>query len=408
MHGALETIHGGTCAWAAPAVPPRLPMSVLKEIALDAAAMEDEPRRAAVRLARTCRAWFVRLWGHYLLPDIVLRGEDALRHFCFSVTKNVLGLGMLVARHTHTISVLQDTKGRNAALFDGVTHTKLFGTQTAPLLRMVLRRCTSLTSLRIECEPLALDTRDGAGGLGAARASLQELVCLQSPWAGDAVDAVWHAGEPPAPWDALTHLQLYGPRSRLSVHTAAALGALPRLSHLALIMPSFVDARGGKCPAPVLQAIVDACAHLEHLLLVGHDEEHWVGATRHLRPAVAALRVGSAGRVLRVALVTATAPAQPWEPTRRAHPGVYTDWMLARALDGRHWDFSGLCDDMAYTVDETLVPYEARNVHADADAPPSPSPSPRSSPRSPPLFWHEARTSPSPPSPEVWGIDNLA
>lgn len=410
----LETIHGGSCAGLAR--PPRLPMSVLKEVALDVVACDPHPRRAAARLARTCRAWLVALYGQVLLPDLVLRGEAALRHFCFSITRNVLGLGSLVARHTHTLSVLQDAHGgAPEALFDGVARTRRFGLETAELLRMALRRCSALRRLRIQCEPLALDLRDGAGGLIASRAALHELVCLQSPWAGDAIDAVWRAGTPHAPWRALSHIQLHGPRSRLSVRTADALAELPALTHLALIMPSFVGAHGTRSAEPVLAAIVERLPHLAQLLIVGHDEEHWVGATRHLRAALERLHVRCPTQRLELTLVTAQVPRDESDPMQRAHPGQYSDWMLRRALHDEHWHFGPATDDMPYVVETWTVPYAPPTAPSDTALAPPPDEEMMEANMLADELWFDAQeavalASPgaSPPSPEVWGIDNLA
>lgn len=421
----LETIHGGTCAGAGrspaqalahPPCAPRLPMSVLKEVALIAVARAARPRHAAALLAPTCRAWFVALYGHVLLPTLVLRGAEKLRHFGFSVARNVLGLAALVARHTHTLIVLQHNRnGVPAYLFDGVARTRRFGLHTAELLRMILRRCRALTRLHVQCEPLALDTREGVQGLGAARAQLQELVCLQSPWAGDVIDAIWRPGTPPQPWSTLTHLQLHGPRSRLSVRTAEGLAHLPTLTHLALILPSFVGGHGTRSAAPVLQALVARLPHLIYLLVVGHDEAEWVGATRPIRPALEQLRVCEPTRTLRLTLVTAAVRNHTTDGRHRTHPGAYSDWMFSRAQNGTHWHFADDCDaTMLYNTETWDVPYAPRpppppamvhaEAHTEVDAQASADD-----------LWFDAQEAVAlapphdgPPSPEVWGIDNLA
>ncbi|WFC94007.1 hypothetical protein MBRA1_000634 [Malassezia brasiliensis] len=388
-------------------------MSVLKEVAMDAVARDAHPRKRAARLAQTCRAWFVVLYGRVLLPDLVLRGAHSLRHFGFSLTRNTLGLGALVARHTRTLTVLQGPDdAAPEALFDGVARTRRFGLDTIEVLRMVLRRCTALRALRLQCEPLALDLRDGAGGLFAARAALEEVVCLQSPWAGDAIDTIWRPGTPYAPWRALTHLQLHGPRSRISVRTVDALAELPQLTHLALVMPSFTGPHGARSATQVLSVLADRLPRLACLLVVGHDEEQWVGATRHLRPALEQLVVHDTARALDVTLVTARVPGEG--ESRRTHPGQYSDWMLRRALQHAHWHFAQDDDEMHYVVETWRVPYvppaappvpfsyvhddgEARmdDMHVDDDE-----------------LWFDAQEAGAlradTASPEIWGIDNLA
>ncbi|WFD42240.1 hypothetical protein MPSI1_000881 [Malassezia psittaci] len=237
--------------------------------------------------------------------------------------------------------------------------------ETKEVMRMILRRCTSLRNLYIQCEPLALDLRDGAVGLDNTRASLNELVCLQSPWAGDAIDEIWSGAQKNGAWKSLSHLQLHGPRSRISVRTADALAQLPSLTHLALIMPSFMGAYDSRNSEPVLAAIVAKLHSLQSFLIVGHDEENWVGATRHLRPALERLRVTEHGRNVTIKLITAHLPRNDSAVFQRIHPGEYSDWMLQRAMMQTHWDFHKAEDDMHFILEEWSIPYAAPAAQTD-------------------------------------------
>ncbi|WFC98164.1 hypothetical protein MYAM1_000888 [Malassezia yamatoensis] len=367
----LETIHAGTLSGglggdADAGSPPKLPMNVLKEVALCLVAVDSHPRRCACRLALTCRAWFVLLYGQILLPRIVLRGEIALRQFAFSISRKFLGLEVLVRRHTRCLFVLQVSDSiQSEALFDGVVKTRRFGMETKEVMRMILRRCTSLQSLYMQCEPLALDLRDGAVGLDSTRASLNELVCLQSPWAGDAIDEIWSGAQTYGAWKNLSYLQLHGPRSRISVRTADALAQLPSLTHLALIMPSFMGAYDSRNSEPVLAAIVAKLDHLQNFLIVGHDEENWVGATRHLRPALERLRVTEQGRNITITLVTAHFPRNDSDIFQRIHPGKYSEWMLQRAMTQTHWDFGTAEDQVHFVTEKWSIPYAAPSTQTD-------------------------------------------
>lgn len=373
--------------------PPRLPMGVLRLIALCMVAAHPHPKKEARRLARTCRAWWTVLHCHIVLPHVALQGAEASRAFSWWLEKDVLGLRSLAALHTRTLTLRQPAAPQ--ALFDGVTHTRRFGKQTCASLQEALRQCSSLQAVHIQCEPWALDVRKGDNGLRTARASLKEVVCMQSPWAGDCIDQIWYPGHSEAPWTSLTHLQLHGPRSQLSVRTAEGLGCLPRLSHLALVLPVFVGETPGKA-ARVLGALLDHATHLTHVLLIGHDEPRWAGYAAPLRRAVSQLRVHTQ-RDVQVTLVTGLAPSTSGEPTRHAHPSVYSTWMFARAAQGTHWDFANASDAMAYTRETWHVPYAPRPVRR--EPPPA---VPERAPAMPTSHVLQERA-----TDEVWGIDNL-
>lgn len=349
---------------------PTLPLDVGIYIAVLAVRADVNHERAvASRLARTCRAWFRALYAAFVLPRIVLRGEARVRQLAHVLIHNHFGLRDLAARCTRHITVTPADHAH--ALFDPAVHARHFMTAIHEPLRAILHVCTQLSSLHLHAEPKALAIqRLEAWSVKGARAALQEVVCLQSPWAGDTNDTLWLASSPiyVAPWHKLTHLQLHGPRFRMTPRTAASLASLPALTHLALITPHMVDAAGRRDAAHTLQTLLDDTKSLQHLLLIGHDEPHWVGATRHWRAALAQLARPAGAKPVMVTLVTATRiePAT-WDPVSRAHASLYSDWMFERAQQGTHWSFletEAPCTDgsIAYSIESWHVPLVSATI----------------------------------------------
>jgi len=342
-----------------------LPLDITVRIAILAASSDTEHDRAvARRLACTCRAWCRALFAVVLLPRIVLRGEQRVHQFACMLVKNKWGLRDLAARCTRHITV---EPARHAqALFDPAIHARRFAMAIYEPLRTIVHICTHLSSLCLHAEPKALALQRGnVLSVDGARGALQEVVCLQSPWAGDTNDTLWLSSMPghhEAPWRRLSHLQLHGPRFRMTPRTAASLAALPVLSHLALITPHIVDAEGRRDATDALQTLLDEAVSLEQLLLVGHDEPHWIGAVRHWRAALVQLERPAGARPVTLTLVTAARlTPTDWDPASRAHASLYSDWMLSRARDGTHWAFldsDAPCTDgaIAYNVESWRVP----------------------------------------------------
>lgn len=342
-----------------------LPLDITVHIAIIAAWSDNEHERTvAYRLARTCRAWCRALFTVVLLPRVVLRGEKHVHQFAYVLSENRWGLRELAARCTRHVTV---EPARHAqALFDPAVHTRRFTAAIYEPLRTILHICTHLSSLCLHAEPKALALQRGnVLSVDGVRAALQEVVCLQSPWAGDTNDTLWFSSIPgfvAAPWRRLTHLQLHGPRFRMTPRTAASLASLPALSHLALITPHVVDAAGHRNAHDALQTLLDGASSLEQLLLVGHDELHWVGAVRHWRAALAQLERPAGAPPVTITLVTAARlESSAWDPVSRVHASLYSEWMLARAQQGTHWAFldsDAPCTDgaIAYNVETWLVP----------------------------------------------------
>lgn len=345
---------------------PVLPMNITVQIALYAACADAENERAeATRLACTCQAWFRAMYAHILLPRIVLRGDEHVRQFATAIDYNKWGLRELAARCTRHIVI--EPAEQAEALYDAAMHARRFATSIYEALRIILHHCTHICSLYLHAEPKALTLQRGDPlSVVAARAALQEVVCLQSPWAGDTNDTLWlpsGPGHASAPWSRLTHLQLHGPRFRMTPRTAASLATLPALSHLALITPYLVDADGHRDAFATLQTLLDTAPTLQQLLLVGHNEPHWVGAVRHWQPALSLLERPADAPPVTLTLVTAAHLGPTvWDPMLRAHASLYSNWMLARAKQGTHWSFLHADDDPTSTEGNIAYQIESWQV----------------------------------------------
>ncbi|KDN53121.1 hypothetical protein K437DRAFT_271906 [Tilletiaria anomala UBC 951] len=257
------------------------------------------------------------------------------------------------------------------------------------------------------------------------RANLKELVCMLSLWGnGDAFEGLWEMASvrPPAPfqslpsaWSRLTHLQLHGPRMRFTTRTAHSLGDLPALTHLAIILPRFfpVDAtadqpswtqqhfsgstieqaeieaevkrsrrhghlllRDAAGRSTVLQVLVNVCARLRELQLIGHEESEYAGHVGSLPGQAAALRLGSLrgpgpmhnsldrsdgetignqerAQPLRVHVITLRrssylAARQATQThgcvVERTHPTWYSHYLYALSCVDRHWQLPHRAD----------------------------------------------------------------
>lgn len=396
-----------------------------------------------------------------LLPSVTLRGPAQLSAFLRSCSTDLNDRAELARAFVKRVHVRQgaqdssngelDDKGKSKekdkahagrdSLYDAIAHQNRFERDTATTLHRLLGICAQLECLTLEATAYALDPRrDGpsitgkfgnrtngahtpSNWLDALCANLTELVCLMSVYGGDLNEALWKTdaripptsistpSPSPSPpptalrWSNLTHVQLHGPRFRLTARGAIALGSLPALTHLGLIMPLLVppearDAQGAPRHSLVLQSLLDPARKLRVLLVVGHEMRHYVGWAEGYRPALRALRrrvaasasagAGQEARVeakctqtrTRIQLVTARprrvrcvcsdsssnttrsnryagppsalAPAAPAvEPELdladaensktyfNPHPTEISTWMLERARVGRQWDWEG-------------------------------------------------------------------
>lgn len=313
--------------------------------------------------------------------------------------KRVKKLTIWRARERATLEFMRAT-----SLFSGAEEVAHFEKATLEPLKVILSYCKNVEHLSLDMPARALDTRLAKSEGQHMGQSLKELVTLLSVYGGDLNEALWNLGSSLIPkWNNLTHLQLHGPRFRMTALTALAISQLPSLTHLALIMPllvqpqlpsigssTLVDAQVdssrdalGRCN--VLQILIDALGHrLQTLLLVCHDIESYVGNVQRLGPWMRTLQWKCNTTVqekyslkgTKMILVT----ARPYNPLQTTpHPSLYSKWMLQRAERGDHWKWShkrdidgvDVCEEMklAYSVEKWDIPIVYEEPQAKEDLP---------------------------------------
>jgi hypothetical protein len=379
--------------------PPRLPTELTTYIVILAAQLytedADSDSSALLQLARVDRAAHHAVLTRFILPELRLCGVHQIVSFSRDLQSNVLNLQNQVqrvkkltvwrARERATLEFMRAT-----SLFSGAEEVAHFEKATLEPLKVILSYCNNIEHLSLDMPARVLDTRtsksEGQKHLGQ---SLKELVTLLSVYGGDLNESLWSPGNSYAPkWNNLTHLQLHGPRFRMTSLTALAISQLPSLTHLALIMPllvqphlplngssAVVDAQVdssrdalGRCN--VLQILIDALGHrMQTLLLVCHDIESYVGNVQRLGPWMRTLQwkcntkksTLNGFQGTKLVLVTAR-PLNPLQTT--PHPSLYSKWMLQRADRGDHWNWKGgveaidVCEEMklAYSVERWTIP----------------------------------------------------
>ena len=310
------------------------------------------------------------------------------------------------------------------ALFDAATLQAKFERETLVSIKEILGTCSSTHILTLECMPRALDTFSSSDRNLVRKRTKQDqspcaidefqnrvtrLSCLLSVYGGQLNDKLWvpDVSSPgvtirSSKWSNLTHLQLHGPRFRFTAATAMALGHLPNLSHLALIMPALVQNPDGPITSRsaidlegrsnVLQVLVNHCGKLKLLLFVGHDLQGFVGNTERYRSLLRSVyriikRVDDGGKglcskePLHLQVVTArrrlsalkehsrhTGSTQIPRPLE-VHPTFFSRWMMDLTEHGEEWSFgqtdtfparkhhrATLQKDVQYDVDEWDLP----------------------------------------------------
>jgi hypothetical protein len=325
-----------------------------------------------------------------------------------ALESSIAGLADITSYHTRRICITIENKKRpgsmgaahgtrprnsRASLYDHLSRLQDFDKEACGPIRYILSNCGRITSLRLETTPGVLVTKRNAFAAPAADerltpalvdslqqvwCSLEELTCLLSPWGGAGLEDLFTnlikspSPAPNQPWGRLTHLQIHGPAGfRISLPTSSAIGALPSLTHLGLVMPNVVrDAGMGgdvNSPPAALQLLVLLADKLQRLVVVGHTLEGYLGWSVLYRAWLRALRLPlkeddqhiegeRVGRpTLSVQLVTAqvrTEDGQPPElrngvqsPSNQPHPNHFTSWMIARGREGTHWDWPYLPHD---------------------------------------------------------------
>lgn len=387
---------------------PRLPAELTTEILVIAAALlqkNDGPAscRAVLRLAGVDKNTYRAILSRVILPSLDLCDVRQIKTLAEALESNTAGLADVSSYHTRRICItIEDSdkskgkgythgsrgRGGRASLYDHLSRLQEFDKEACGPIRHILSKCLRLTSLRLETTPGVLVTKRNAfaapateerltpalvDSLQQVKCSLEELTCLLSPWGGAGLEDLFTnliKSPSPAlnqPWGRLTHLQIHGPAGfRISLPTSSAIGALPSLTHLGLVMPNAVrDAGMGgdvNSPPAALQLLVLLADKLQRLVVVGHTLEGYLGWSALYRAWLRALRLPHkedeqsvegqrAGRpTLSVQLVTAQVRSEAGQaaelasgvqsPSNQPHPNHFTSWMIARGKEGSHWDWT--------------------------------------------------------------------
>lgn len=377
--------------------PPKLPRELITQIIQTASEMviEEqqsvglEPGRGLLRLASIDRFSHSFILSKFILPSLRLHGAQQVHAFARDLARNTMNIRRLASKIQRLFILRPLSKEKkDHSVFADVEETTKFEKATLASLRSVLKYCTGLQYLALEMTARVLDLRwpddmDKAGLVEVSH-SLKELNTMLSLYGGDLNERLWDIsyGAPTisrSRWANLTHLQLHGPRFRMTSLTALALCDLPQLTHLALIMPWIVHATmnvdgistdilsrhssaverttdiAGR--QSVLQLLVSGLGHrLEELVLVCHDLEGYVGNITNLGPWFRALQwyehmdttchhaenpspdISNGSSNLQLTLVTASVDDKS-DTQAHTHPNLISKWMIQRAQEERHWAF---------------------------------------------------------------------
>ncbi|PWN18730.1 hypothetical protein BCV69DRAFT_61261 [Microstroma glucosiphilum] len=338
-----------------------------------------------------------------VLPALDVCNVQRIKALSGALEGSVAGLADISSYHTRQICItIEDPdrrtgkgsthgfRGRSgrASLYDHLSRLQDFDKEACAPIRYILSKCERLISLRLETTPGVLVTKRNVfaapmtderltpalvDSLQQVKCSLEELTCLLSPWGGAGLEDLFtnliKSPSPPPnqPWGRLTHLQIHGPAGfRISLPTSSAIGALPSLTHLGLVMPNVVrDAGMGgdvNSPPAALQLLVLLADKLQRLVVIGHTLEGYLGWSALYRAWLRALRLPlkedemsvegeRMGRpTLSVQLITAQVRTEAGHapelvggvqsPSNQPHPNHFTSWMIARGREGSHWDWS--------------------------------------------------------------------
>ncbi|PWN36273.1 uncharacterized protein FA14DRAFT_161059 [Meira miltonrushii] len=377
--------------------PPKLPRELITQIlqtACDIIIEEQksigmDPGSGLLRLARIDRFSHFFILSQFILPSLRLHGAQQVHAFARDLARNTMNIRRLASKIKRLFILRPLSKEKkDHSVFADVEETTKFEKATLAPLRSVLKYCTGLQYLALEMTARVLDLRwpddmDKAGLVEVSH-SLKELNTMLSLYGGDLNERLWDIsyGAPAmnrSRWANLTHLQLHGPRFRMTSLTALALCDLPQLTHLALIMPWIVHATmnvdgistdllsrhssaierttdiAGR--QSVLQLLVSGLGHrLEELVLVCHDLEGYVGNITNLGPWFRALQwyeytdttchpdehsrsdLPDVSSNLQLTLITASVGDES-DQQAHTHPNLISKWMVQRAQKQRHWTF---------------------------------------------------------------------
>lgn len=431
-----------------PIGPPRLPHELISHIILLASeflvdkAQRDgkSPSKDLLRLSSVDREAYAAILSQFILPSLQLTGVRQVHAFSRDLVRNTLGIRRLSHRIKRlTVSRIIPQGQAQRSLYADVEETARFERTTLLPLRTILSCCSGLEYLSLDMSARVLDLRwpddMDKGGLMRLCNSLKELITMLSLYGGDLNERLWDvsygaAGLGAPRWANLTSLQLHGPRFRMTALTALALCDLPRLTHLALIMPWIVNAtmNGDAVSSDVLarhagtidratdalgrqsvlQLLLSGVGHrLTRLLLICHDMEGYLGSAQKLGPWFRALhwhhtasptsssinlRTNSDGHrtilpsSTQLQLVTAKLHINDVSKVD-PHPSLLSKWMMQRSQSQRHWTFNdGEVNEIAgatVTVSNEVwrVPVEEVGFMSVPDDIPISSNDPRSGPQ---------------------------
>lgn len=331
---------------------PRLPIELVISIALLAARDAIVNGDQAEHFSLINRACHKAILCQLQLPRLCLSGAAQMRAFLRSLELNTDGFRSLASSRVQTLAFRRhETKiqgSQRPSLFDASSAQLAFERECMPLVRSILSCLVAVERLTIEGVPRSLVAMPRHKlTFDRVFARITSLDCLTGHYAGGIDPTFWDPSS--SRWARLTHLQLHGPQFRFNTAIAQALGQLPSLTHLALVVPAIVrtDAQDfarqelslidRQSP---LQTLVDCCTHLQVLLVVAHTDKRFVGYVERLRFYLRAVHqnVAPGSQRLRIQLVTLM-PASAPEPADRMHPLEVSTWMMDRAQLCLQWSF---------------------------------------------------------------------
>lgn len=385
---------------------------------------QPAPFEQLLNLASVSVATYEAVFCSMILPDVALYGLTQIEAFAEALNRSKK-LRHLVRDKTMRLCLLQGPRKTfrsngngassvtksdrplppRASLYDALISEQNFEKGiNSPLRSLLLPLTLNLHTLHLESLPSTLVPPKVANIAAGPSYRLREISFNLTTWGGVGVENVFvgasttkgaSSGDstapemyrspslPFSPWGKLQRLQIHGRAGfRFSLASASALGSLPSLQHLGLVMPNFMrdagmtssQAANGEIIAPAcLQLLVLLLAdRLKTLLVVGHDMGGWLGYAAGYRAWLKSLRLpalthsdeaitdtSNCAKVdparLQIQLVTARFwPAevldedQPWDPqplnllTNSSavipqHPNFVSQWMARRAVQGTQW-----------------------------------------------------------------------
>ncbi|CAO1614168.1 unnamed protein product [Parajaminaea phylloscopi] len=378
--------------------------------------VSDSITENLLSLAAVNTAAYESVFGRVVLPDLTLWGPAQLEAFCASIGRS-RRLRRLASDKIRTLKIAQQQCSRGphargqgehtrqsqrSGLYDTLIQEQKFDKQSCtPLRSYVLPIAQAIEVLHLDTLPSSLLPLDSLTPTGPSQ-RLREVTFALTTWGGAGLEDVFVGASTgsrssnsaditptppipaglqiPSPWERLERIQIHGRAGfRFSLASASALGSLPALKHLGLVMPNFTRDPGmgrhsAVAPAALQLLILLTAGRLETLLVIGHELEGWLGCSSGYRSALKSLRVTSAeqadrrdgvsdrtsvGTRLSILLITARLEsggscdeqhtADPLSrrlisngPTARLqHPNFFSSWIVRRAAEGSHWAWDG-------------------------------------------------------------------